>query len=135
MTEDQRKHLDYIQGVVTRMAGNSFLIRGWALTVGTALYSYAATKDSWTVALIGIGVSLVFAFLDGYYTRQERLFRGLFEAVAKDDAAVPLFCMDVEKGTRERTRIRDVARSLPLLVLFGALVILGIVVALMTAAI
>jgi len=36
MNEDQRKHLELIQGVITRMAGNSFLIRGWSVTLVSA---------------------------------------------------------------------------------------------------
>jgi len=39
MDEDQRKHLELIQAVITRMAGNSFLIRGWSVTLVSALFT------------------------------------------------------------------------------------------------
>ena len=40
-TEARIKHLEFIQSVITRMATNSFLAKGWALTVAGALYGFA----------------------------------------------------------------------------------------------
>ncbi len=31
------KHLEFLQAVITRMAGNSFLIKGWSVTLVAAL--------------------------------------------------------------------------------------------------
>ena len=31
--ENKRAHLEMIQAVITRMAGNSFLIKGWSVTL------------------------------------------------------------------------------------------------------
>lgn len=76
--DDHRKHLEFIQGVVTRLANNQFLIKGWSLTVAAAVYGYAATHRAWAVALIGIVVSAGFWALDAYFLRQERLFRFLW---------------------------------------------------------
>jgi hypothetical protein len=52
--DDHRKHLEFIQGVVTRLANNQFLIKGWSLTVAAALYGFAATHRAWQLALVGI---------------------------------------------------------------------------------
>jgi len=35
--ENKRKHLEFIQGVITRMAGNLFFLRGWTITLLAAL--------------------------------------------------------------------------------------------------
>ena len=42
---DKLKHLEFIQGVINRMGQNSFLIKGWTVTLVAALFALAA-KDS-----------------------------------------------------------------------------------------
>jgi hypothetical protein len=38
MDENKRKHLEFIQGVITRMNTSSFLIKGWTITLVSALF-------------------------------------------------------------------------------------------------
>src|SRR5688572_16361539 len=79
---DRHKHMDYVQAVIARLATNSFLMKGWALTVSAGLFGYAIAKASWPIALLGFLPSIGFWFLDSYYLRQERLFRCLYREVA-----------------------------------------------------
>ncbi len=37
-TEPILKHLEFIQAVIARQANNSFLVKGWGLTVARAFY-------------------------------------------------------------------------------------------------
>ncbi len=37
MIEKKLKHLEFIQNTITRMANNSFLLKGWTITVVGAL--------------------------------------------------------------------------------------------------
>ena len=37
MSEDKLKHLEFIQNIITRMNTNSFLIKGWAVTIASAI--------------------------------------------------------------------------------------------------
>ena len=80
--EDKTKHLEFIQGVVNRMAHNSFLLKGWtvALVTGLTALSAAAEQKIWFVLISFIPV---FAFwgLDGYFLWQERLFRAVYDHV------------------------------------------------------
>jgi hypothetical protein len=93
--EDVRKHLDFIQAVVTRMSAASSSAKGWLLPVVTATYGYALTKHAGSVALLGLlGVAL-FGFLDANYLRQEQAYRALYDAVARRTRDVPLFSLDV----------------------------------------
>lgn len=92
--EDRRKHLDFIQAVVTRMAAASANAKAWLLPVVTATYGYALTKNAESVALLGIGGVLLFMFLDVNYLRQEKAYRRLYDAVAKRARDVPLFSLD-----------------------------------------
>src|SRR5687767_6592867 len=78
---DVVKHLEMIQGVINRMAGNSFLLKGWSLTVAAALLAFAVdNRDPGFVALAFIPLLGLWA-LDAYYLRRERLYRELYEDV------------------------------------------------------
>lgn len=82
MSDEKLKHLEFIQNVITRMNTNSFQIKGWAVTIVSALLAvYAATKNNHFV-LVGIFPTMIFWFLDAYYLNQERKFRGLYNDVA-----------------------------------------------------
>ena len=43
--EDKRKHLELVQGVINRMAGNSFMLKGWAVTLVAGIFALAG-KDT-----------------------------------------------------------------------------------------
>lgn len=119
--EDRRKHLEFIQAVVTRMSASSATAKGWLLPVVTAAYGYAVTKGSVAVGLLGIIATLVFGLMDANYLRQEQAFRDLYDAVASGTKPVPLFSLDpshasdpIPDGTRLRERlIKVVGRWVP----------------------
>src|SRR5258708_18139928 len=82
MLQDKVKHLELIQSVITRMAGNSALLKGWSVTLSAALIGLAAAKDARPqYALLGCFPPVFFAILDAFYLRQERLFRRLYDRV------------------------------------------------------
>jgi len=83
MNEDQRKHLELIQAVITRMAGNSFLIRGWSVTLVSALFALAAKDAERAFVVVSYFPCVMFWWLDAYYLSQERKFRSLYEAARK----------------------------------------------------
>jgi hypothetical protein len=88
------KHLEFIQDVITRLANDSFLMKGWALTVAGAFYGFAVKGMSWEVAAIGLMPVLIFWGLDAYFLRQERLFRGLYDQVRQRNARIEPFSMN-----------------------------------------
>lgn len=45
MDEKKMRHLEMIQSVITRMAGNSFALKGWAITLVAAIFALAS-KDT-----------------------------------------------------------------------------------------
>lgn len=79
--ESKLKHLELIQGVINRMASNSFRLKEWSVVLVSALLFMAAREDSGVVALIGLVPAVVFWGLDAYFLRQERLFRALYDHV------------------------------------------------------
>jgi hypothetical protein len=78
--------LKLIQAVITRMAGNSFLLKGWAVTLVTGLAALAKADGNQDVAWISCGVLAVFALLDAYYLALERAFRKLYDDKAASTA-------------------------------------------------
>ena len=69
------KHLDFLQSVISRMAANSFLIKGWAVTLVSALLAFGTKEAKPTYAALATYPTLAFWGLDAYYLMQERLFR------------------------------------------------------------
>jgi hypothetical protein len=87
------KHMEMIQAVVARLAGNSFLIKGWALTLTGAFLGFGVNKNSSGLAGAAFLPIVVFWLLDTYYLRTERLFRELFTCVRSLDEDIEPFYM------------------------------------------
>lgn len=83
MREDKIKHLELIQNNITRMNQNSFLLKGWMITIVAALLALFVENGNKTYIWIAIGPTVVFWFLDAYYLQQERKFRGVYNDVAE----------------------------------------------------
>lgn len=79
---DHHKHMDYVQAIITRLANNSFLMKGWALTLSSALLGFAIAQDNPFLSLAALVPLLAFWLLDAYYLRQERAFRKMYSDVA-----------------------------------------------------
>jgi len=52
------------------MAGNSFLLKGWSVTVTSGLFALSAKDNNPIFAFVAFFPSLVFWGLDAYYLRQ-----------------------------------------------------------------
>src|SRR5215218_4658667 len=86
------EHLKLIQSVISRMAANSFVLKGWAVTLVTGLAALAKADGNDDIAWISLGVLFVFAMLDGYYLALERSFRDLYRDTV-EGKAIPLYSL------------------------------------------
>ncbi|MEV7192190.1 hypothetical protein AB0N81_10300 [Streptomyces sp. NPDC093510] len=120
LDEGRIRHLELIQTIVTRMGNNSFLIKGWSLTVTGALLAYAVGNDKSDVAVVSFVPVLAFWLLDGYFLYQERLFRRLYERVRSPGTTIEPFAMDVAPG-REKAGALKAAGSFTLAGFYGGL--------------
>ncbi len=77
------KHLDLIQGVINRMASNSFSLKNWTVVLVSALFALAAKNSNTIFIAIAFLPAAAFWLLDGYFLRQERLYRKLYDYVRK----------------------------------------------------
>lgn len=99
MEEEKIKHLELIQGVITRMNSNSFQLKGWTITIVAALLALYANSSNITYIFVAIIPVLLFWGLDAYYLQQERKFRGIYNNVAglKNDVEIRTFEMPIQK--------------------------------------
>ncbi|MDI9314421.1 MAG: hypothetical protein QM529_07105 [Hydrotalea sp.] len=79
----KEKHLEFIQNVIIRMANNSFLIKGWTITLVAAIIALSFKEQSILFITILFIVVISFWGLDGYYLSQERKYRDLYNHVRK----------------------------------------------------
>lgn len=92
--EAKIQYLQMIQGIITRMAGNSFLLKGWAVTLVAGIFALASNDTNKVYFLIAYIPILIFWGLDAYYLRQERLYRQLYN-LARDKGEQQIdFSMD-----------------------------------------
>lgn len=82
MDEYTLKHMEMIQGIITRMNSNSFQIKNWAITLVSALMALYGSTNNPKFVFVALLPILIFWFLDAYYLQQERKYRGLFNDIA-----------------------------------------------------
>ena len=82
-TEKVVKHLEMTQMVINRLGRNSFLLKNWSMTVLVAAIVLIARENihgSYFALMLFVPIA-GFWFLDGYFLRQERLFRQIYEEI------------------------------------------------------
>ena len=75
------KHLEFIQSVINRLNSNSFLIKGWSVTLVSALFALSKNNSDINFALISYIAIPTFWILDGYYLSMERKFRDMYDSI------------------------------------------------------
>lgn len=79
-TEVLHKEIDLIQGCISRMANNSFLIKGWWISLCAVVLAILQERAA-TVAVVMLLISMTASFwaLDAAYLRMERKYRELYK--------------------------------------------------------
>ncbi len=111
MNSDKATHLGMIQGVVNRLAQNSFYHKGWSVILVSALFALAANDARLQFVLVAYFPAIVFWCLDGYFLGVERRFRDLYNEARQrpeDDidfsmAIKPLGLLDWACATLSKT--------------------------------
>lgn len=127
-SENRLKHLEFVQLVVARMASNSFLLKGWSVTLVAALFALAAKDSDKKYIVVAYLPVIVFWILDAYFLSQERRFRNLYDGVrAKKEDQID-FSMDTKPFVDSRTGWTAAFFSRTLLIFYGSMVLLMIFV-------
>ncbi len=93
MDDHKVKHLEFTQAVITRMAGNSFMLKGWTVSISSALIALAGANAKSILVFVALLPAISFWGLDAYYLRQERLFRALYNNLCESPNDVELFSL------------------------------------------
>lgn len=86
------KEIEIIQDIIRRMAFNSFLIKGWTITLVAVVLLLRGSKYQVFVAYVPL---LVFWFLDAYFLWQERLYRRLYDWVIRNRLETDEYLFDM----------------------------------------
>ncbi len=93
----REKHLELIQGVINRMASNSFQLKGWSVVLVSALFALAANDARVYFVYLAYLPAIAFWVLDGYFLWQERMYRKLYDAVRQQTGSDSDFSMNAYK--------------------------------------
>lgn len=93
-TDEKIAHLGFIQGVINRMANNSFLIKGWCVTLVAAVLSLASSESDKNYFFIAFIPIFIFWGMDAYFFYQEHLYRKLYEDVTSKEPTIPVFSLN-----------------------------------------
>lgn len=115
-------HLQLIQGVINRLAQNSFLLKGWSVVLVAALFAFAAKDSRLIFMYLAYFPAIAFWALDGFYLWQERLYRNLYDTVRQLQPDKINFSMDTS-AFKANTPWADAFFSKTLLWFHGTLVL------------
>jgi hypothetical protein len=101
-----QSHLQIMQGVIQRMAGNSTSCKAWCITIVSAILVLIADKGKPELAWLALLPSILFLALDAYYLALERAFRASYNAFVKKLHGNKIFVDDlfsvIPKGEMSR---------------------------------
>lgn len=123
------EHLKMIQGVINRLAGNSFSIKQWAITLTAAATATLIRLNNETaLACIALIALVPFWCLDAYYLWRERLFQNCYNAVRKyrEGKFMEFKIAPVTEPGRSKDRYWNAFRSKTVAPLHGALIVMVI---------
>jgi len=129
LKEYMLKEIEIIQDTIKRMAFNSFMIKGWAITLVVATLLLKGTGYQVWIAFIPL---LVFWFLDAYFLWQERMYRKLYDWVINNRLNTEEYLLDMN-AYRFRNKVHSIPRimfSITLGWFYGPIAILVIIYAL-----
>lgn len=131
--EHKIKHLEMIQSNINRMAQNSFMLKGWALTLVVAMFAFVPKQNVCFFVPIVLAPILIFALLDAYYLQLERKYRTLYDIVRKKEDVEIDFDLKLNKNcsTNESRYIQCIgSKSIWLYYLPIVIIAIGIIIAL-----
>jgi hypothetical protein len=125
--ENKIKHLEFIQLTITRMNVNSFMVKGWLVTLVAAIFILsekdANTKFLWYAPF----ATLVFYALDAYFVMIERQFRSLYDHVRTLEEEQIDYSMDVSRYQSGRNSYLRCVLSITLILFYPVVLIASII--------
>ena len=118
----REKHLELIQGVINRMASNSFQLKGWSVVLVSALFALAVSDANADFVYLAFLPAVAFWVLDGYFLQQERMYRKLYNVEREKGDSKCDFTMNAGPYKREVSCWLLTCFSITLFIFHGAVV-------------
>lgn len=85
ITTHLHKHLDILQGIISRMAANSASCKNYCITLVTALLALAFGQQDYAKDMLYLAFvpTTLFLFLDSYYLSLERYFKKEYDSIVE----------------------------------------------------
>lgn len=97
MEEKKIAYLGFIKDTIERMSSHSFSIKGWMITLVSALFALAAKDSNLRYVLVTYIAIPSFWILDGFFLSIERQFCALYDEVRQTDPARLSYSMKVDQ--------------------------------------
>ena len=82
--DEMHKEIDLLQSCIDRMAKNSFMIKGWFVSIYAVILALLPEKvDVMLLCVVLIVVNMLFWYLDGVYLRDEKIYRRIYQWVVE----------------------------------------------------
>ena len=125
--EAVHKHLDIMQGVISRMAENSRSCKVWCVTLVAATLVLVARTGEADHALIALAPAALLYWLDAYYLMLERRFRNSYDDFVDKVHTGPVSFLALYKvtgaGSMVRTMLWAMFRSASVLPFYVTVVV------------
>lgn len=105
--ESKLKHLEFIHNTINRMSTNSFIIKGWCVTLTSALFALAAKDADRRYIIITYFSILFFWLLNAFFLKFERQFRCLYDNVRLKSENLIDFTMDISNYDKGRNTVNS----------------------------
>ena len=76
LLEEIHKEIDLIQSCISRMAQNSFMVKGWFVSIYAVILALLPERVNMLLLCVSlISANLIFWYLDGFFLRTEKIYR------------------------------------------------------------
>lgn len=101
--ETLHKEIDLIQDCISRMAQNSFMVKGWVITLVAACCALSSLNtNEWKALFIFSALAIIlFWYLDAFFLKMERLYRYKYEWVIKNRLSQDMYSFDLNPYNKE----------------------------------
>ncbi|WOX49049.1 hypothetical protein R2B70_03395 [Aeromonas sp. XH] len=83
--ENKIAYLGFIQAIISRMASNAFAIKGWSVSITSAIVAAGIALKSIPIIAIALVPMVIFIFLDSYFFLQEKNYRELYNSARQKE--------------------------------------------------
>ena len=110
------------------MTVNSFLLKGWSVTLISALFAFATRDTNISYIIITYVSTPLFWIIDGFYLSQERQYRSLYDFIRKRNEDEIDFDLNAKPYAKGRNNWMNSIFSKILALFYGSLIGITLIV-------